>query len=94
MARCAGVRCSPWPQALAPIRALPRFAGPVLVIGGEQDRSTTPAETARMYAAVTGPRSLWMAPGADHEATAGLERDAYRAVLLAFLRRTIGAPRG
>ena len=83
-----------WPQALAPIRALPRFAGPVLVSGGEQDRSPPPAETARMYAAVTGPRWLWMAPGADHEATAGLETEAYRAVPLAFLLRTIGVPRG
>jgi pimeloyl-ACP methyl ester carboxylesterase len=80
-----------WPSELAPAGVLPRFRGPVLVIGGEHDRSTPPAESRAMFAAAGGPRSLWLISDGDHPDICDARDDSYRAHVRAFLERTIGA---
>jgi pimeloyl-ACP methyl ester carboxylesterase len=59
------------PAAMSPERALRRPAGPLLVVGGERDRYTPPAETRRLYAAAPGPKRLWWARGLDHARVGG-----------------------
>ncbi|TZG27474.1 alpha/beta hydrolase [Sphingomonas montanisoli] len=81
------------PSRLSPIDAVARYHGPLLLIGGEKDEATPPAEVRAMFARANPPKAIWFAPGLDHAATAGIETPAYRARLLAFLRRSIGAPR-
>jgi pimeloyl-ACP methyl ester carboxylesterase len=87
----APFRFGVWPSALAPIAALPRYRGPVLVIGGTQDRSTPPEESRAMFAAAAGPKSLWLIPEGDHDAISDARDRAYRARVRAFLERWIGS---
>jgi pimeloyl-ACP methyl ester carboxylesterase len=86
----APLRFGAWPSRLSPLKALPRFRGAVLVIGGEKDRSTPPVETRALFAAVRGPKELWLVPTGDHAAICDLSDAAYRNRLGAFLARTIG----
>jgi pimeloyl-ACP methyl ester carboxylesterase len=82
-----------WPGRLAPADAIRRFSGPVLVIGGLDDRSTTPAEIRRLYDAAPGPKSLWLLPATGHAAAGSVFTEAYRARVGAFLRQALGDPR-
>jgi fermentation-respiration switch protein FrsA (DUF1100 family) len=86
------LRFGVWPSRLSPITALPSFRGPVLIIGGAEDRYTTPAETERIYAAAAAPRTLWLAPGLDHSEVCVVRTEAYREQLVEFFRQTIGVP--
>ena len=83
-------RFGAWPSELAPATALKRFRGPTLIIGGEHDRSTPPAETRAMFAAARGPKTLWLKPEGDHPDICDARDDAYRLHVRAFLERTIG----
>jgi pimeloyl-ACP methyl ester carboxylesterase len=85
-------RLGVWPGRLAPLDAVGRYRGPLLVVGGSADRSTPPAETRALYEAASGPKALWLVPGLGHGEVSDLRSDAYRARLLAFLVATIGAP--
>ena len=80
------------PSRLSPLRALRRYPGPVLVIGGLDDAYTPPAETRALFTQANGPRALWLIPGKDHAALGDLVDDAYRRRLNLFLERTIGRP--
>jgi dipeptidyl aminopeptidase/acylaminoacyl peptidase len=86
------LRFGVWPSRLAPIEVLPRYRGPVLVIGGASDPFTPPDETRRMYQAVQGIHMLWLVPGESHEGTSDLRSAEYRERLFSFFERTIGAP--
>jgi pimeloyl-ACP methyl ester carboxylesterase len=66
------------------------YRGPVFVIGGGADRYTPPPETREMFAAVQGPRSLWLVDGLDHAHVSGLATPLYHARFLAFLKSMIG----
>lgn len=85
-------RLGVWPGRLAPVAALKRYRGPVLVIGGGADAYTPPAETRTMFAAAAGPKRLLFVRGADHRATSDLRTDAYRRAVLSFLGATVGTP--
>jgi alpha-beta hydrolase superfamily lysophospholipase len=80
------------PSRLSPLRALRRYRGPVLVIGGLDDRYTPPDETRARFSQVSGPRALWLVPGKDHAALGDLADETYRRRLSLFLERTIGRP--
>ena len=80
------------PSRLSPLRALHRYSGPVLVIGGLEDRYTPPEETRALFEQARGPRELWLIPGKDHAQLGDLADRAYRERLAAFLQRTIGKP--
>ena len=80
------------PGKLSPIAALPGYQGPVLIVGGAQDRYTPPAETRALYDAARGPKRLWWAADMDHAMVSGVATPAYRTTLRSFLVRTIGPP--
>lgn len=86
------LRFGVWPSRLSPLDALERYRGPVLIIGGADDPFTPSEETQRMFDAVPGPKTLWLAPGVNHEGISDLESSDYRQQLLSFLERTIGTP--
>lgn len=83
------LRAGVWPGRLSPRTRIMAYHGPVLVIGGGADHYTPPAETRALYAAAPGPKRLWFAPGASHEAVTALDTPAYRRTLLAFLRERL-----
>lgn len=85
-------RFGAWPSRLSPLNALRSFTGPVLVIGGAEDRYTPPAETKAMFEAATGKKSLWLVPGKDHTEACDLRDREYRARILAFFAEALGAP--
>jgi fermentation-respiration switch protein FrsA (DUF1100 family) len=80
------------PSRLSPLRALSRYRGPVLVIGGLDDAYTPPGETRALFRQAPGPRALWLIPGKDHAALGDLADEAYRRRVRLFLERTIGRP--
>jgi uncharacterized protein len=78
---------------LRPIDRIGAFAGPVMVIGGVDDRHTPVEATRRLFAAAREPKELWEVSGAAH---ADFHRHAgaeYERRVLAFLTRTIGPAR-
>jgi uncharacterized protein len=86
------LRFGVWPSRLSPLAAIREYRGPVLIIGGGGDRYTPPAETRQLYAAARGPKTVWLAPDADHGDVSDLQSSGYRQHLVDFLGRTIGAP--
>ena len=88
----APLRFGAWPSQLSPLNALRHYHGPVLVVGGEKDRSTPPDESRAMFAAVQGSRELWLVPTGDHAEICDLADAAYRNHVAAFLAKTIGLP--
>ena len=80
------------PSRIAPIDGLRRYRGAVLIVGGTADPDTIPADTAAMFAAAPGPKSLWQIDGADHLATSIVWSDDYRRRLRAFFAATLGEP--
>ncbi|HZF94378.1 MAG TPA: alpha/beta fold hydrolase [Allosphingosinicella sp.] len=85
-------RLGVWPARLSPLRAVRRYGGPLLVVGGGADRSTPPAETRALFEAAPGPKALWIVPGIGHGPVGDLRSEDYRRRLLAFFARTIGEP--
>ncbi|WP_235538604.1 alpha/beta hydrolase [Sphingomonas sp. Root710] len=82
-------RIGMWPGDLSPRSRIAAYRGPLLVIGGGADRYTPPSETRALYAAAPGPKRLWFAPGASHEAVTALDTPAYRKTLLAFVQERL-----
>lgn len=88
----APLRFGVWPSRLSPLTALRRYHGPVFVIGGEEDRSTSPTESRAMFAAVQGPKELWLMPTGDHAEICDLADAAYRNHVRTFRAGTIAHP--
>jgi len=88
----ASFRFSVWPSRLSPLNALTTYRGPVLIIGGQQDRSTPSVESREMFAAVQGHRELWLVPSGDHAEICDLADVAYRERIKAFLGKVMRAP--
>jgi pimeloyl-ACP methyl ester carboxylesterase len=80
------------PDRLSPREAIRHFRGPVLIIGGMEDRYTPPAETRSLYEAAPGPKELWLLPGLGHGPAGSVFTDAYRGRIRAFFAGTLGAP--
>jgi alpha-beta hydrolase superfamily lysophospholipase len=81
------------PSQLRPVERMGALAAPVLVAAGSEDRHTTLAETERIYAAATGPKALWIVPGAAHENLYAYAREAYERRIGGFLARYLDVPR-
>lgn len=79
-------------RVLNPAAALAANRIPLLLISGEQDRHTTPADGARLLGAAGGPRALWLIPGAGHEDLHAYDPNAYEARVGDFLARHLRAP--
>lgn len=86
------LRFGVWPSRLSPLAAARLYKGPVLVVGGGADRYTPPEEARALFAALPGPKRLWIAPGLAHAEVSDVATPEYRARLLAFLHDTIGPP--
>lgn len=82
-----------WPGTISPLAAVRGYRGPLLVIGGGEDRYTPPSESRALYAAAPGPKALWMIDGFDHAAVSGIETPGYRQRLLTFFTAHLGDPR-
>ena len=80
------------PSRLSPIEAIRTVRCPVLVIGGENDGFTPPAETRALFDAARSRKQIWIAPGLGHAGISDTLDQAYRDRVLAFLRDTIGDP--
>lgn len=88
----APIRLGVWPSRLSPLNALPRYHGPVLIIGGAQDRSTPPTESRAMFAAARWPKRLWLVPTGDHADICDLDDAVYRNHIKAFLAEVMPLP--
>lgn len=88
----AWLRLGVRPSRISPVEALRRYRGPVLVIGGGEDRSTPPAETREMYEAALGPKTLWLMEGLRHAQASNPDCEAYRLKVLSFLRASMRGP--
>jgi pimeloyl-ACP methyl ester carboxylesterase len=78
-----------WPDAISPLSAVPAYQGPVLVVGGAEDRYTPPAETRQMAGAANHLDRLWLVPELAHDAVARLDNVDYRAALLTFFNEKL-----
>lgn len=71
---------------LRPIDRIRQVREPLLIVQGDQDRNTTPAEAWRLFAAAPGPdKQLWLVPGAGHVDLYRSAPQEYRARVTAFL---------
>jgi pimeloyl-ACP methyl ester carboxylesterase len=85
-------RYSVSPGRIAPINALRRFRGSVLIIGGTADTNTAVADTLALYRAAPGPKSLWLLNGVGHAATGSIFNDEYRRRVQALFTSSLGPP--
>lgn len=88
----APLRFGVWPSRLSPLSALSRYRGPVLVIGGQEDRSTPLNESLAMFATAQGAKELWLVPTGDHAEICNLADAAYRDHIRRFLAKTMARP--
>jgi uncharacterized protein len=79
------LRYGVWPDRLSPIAAAKHYHGPVLVIGGTDDRYTPPDETRALAAAFPHPPQMWFAEGLSHGQVSSLDSAGYQQRVLAFL---------
>lgn len=73
------------PEQLSPLKAIRQLRAPLLLIAGDQDQHTLPAESLAMYQAAQGPKSLWMIKGAQHQNFYDLNPQIYQQRVLRFL---------
>lgn len=72
---------------LRPVDAIAHVRAPVLIVGGERDEHTTPADTRALFTAAPEPKELWIVPGAGHTALHVPAPSDYERRVLGFLRR-------
>jgi pimeloyl-ACP methyl ester carboxylesterase len=70
---------------LQPTSGIASLACPVLVLGGTEDRHTTPEDTRRLFEAAPEPRELWLVEGATHVDLHRFAGERYEERILAFL---------
>ena len=73
------------PAELRPIDRIASAGCPVLVMGGEEDRHTTIAETCRLFAAAQEPKQLQVFAGAGHADLLAADKKLYQRVVADFL---------
>ncbi|RYF02969.1 MAG: alpha/beta hydrolase [Oxalobacteraceae bacterium] len=77
------------PAQLRPIARIGSLGMPLLIAAGSADRSTTLAETERLYAAAAAPKSLWVVDGAAHVDLHAYATAEYESRIGAFLERYV-----
>jgi dipeptidyl aminopeptidase/acylaminoacyl peptidase len=70
---------------LSPVRQARLVSAPVLVIGGERDAYTPPAESRELAAAFAPPAALWLLPSLGHGDPFAAAPEEYRQRVTAFL---------
>jgi pimeloyl-ACP methyl ester carboxylesterase len=81
------VRFGTSPDALSPAKALSRFKGPTLMIGGAEDVYTSPAEVRAMAQKATQLEDVWIIPGQPHGAVSSIYAPEYQARILGFFEK-------
>ncbi|MEM6330084.1 MAG: alpha/beta fold hydrolase [Planctomycetota bacterium] len=76
-----GVRVSD----LRPVDTVAELGCPVMIVGGDLDKQTTPADTRRLFAAAAEPKQLVWFDGLGHRNFAYWQPERYRATVVAFL---------
>jgi pimeloyl-ACP methyl ester carboxylesterase len=79
---------------LRPVDAAATLHSPVFVISGAADLHTPAAETERIYAALPGPKQLWLLDGAAHVDLHAFAPAEYERRVAAFLAAHLRAPGG
>jgi uncharacterized protein len=78
---------------IAPAKAAARLdSRPLIVINGADDPLVPPGDAHEIYAAASGPKELWIAPGAGHAAALATDPAQYARRVSDFLARYLGAP--
>src|SRR5436305_10379105 len=73
------------PSQLRPVDHTGDVRCPVLIISGEKDRNTRPADTRMLFERARSPKQLWFVPNAGHVDLHRAARDEYEKRVLAFL---------
>jgi uncharacterized protein len=81
MAKAAGYD----PDQISPEHAVAERAFPVLLICGTRDVIIPCRHAERIYNAATGPKELWVVPGAEHASAMGVAPAEYEARVIQFL---------
>ncbi len=81
-------------EAIAPDRHIAEFPCPLLLLNGERDRHTMPADAAQLYAGAKEPKSFWLVPGAAHEDLEIVAHGEYERRLQSFLNGVHASARG
>jgi fermentation-respiration switch protein FrsA (DUF1100 family) len=70
---------------LRPVEHIGDVQCPVLIISGEKDRNTRPADTRMLFEHARSPKQLWFVPNAGHVDLHWAAREEYEKRILAFL---------
>ncbi len=65
---------------------------PVFVIHGADDMLTDPRSARRIYAALQGPKELWMVPNCEHARAPEVASDEYRRRVNGFFKHALDLP--
>ena len=79
------------PEAVAPLRGIPKIQAPLLLIAGERDRHVTIEQSRALFGAAPEPRELWVVPGAMHQDFHRFAPREYERRVLGFLTRSLRA---
>jgi fermentation-respiration switch protein FrsA (DUF1100 family) len=74
--------------SVSPREAIAKLSCPVLVLSGERDLSTFPADAREVFDAAPEPKSWWIYPGAAHVDLYGFAPKDYERRLLEFIAST------
>lgn len=77
------------PDKLSPLEALNKVRVPVMLVGGELDAYTPPAETEAMYRAAPPGSEWWILGGLGHDDVVRATDPAFRQKLKAYLVRSL-----
>lgn len=71
---------------VSPAKAVAARAFPVLLICGASDRTIPTRHTQKVFEAATGPKDLWLVPGAEHSAALGKAPEEFERRVVSFFR--------
>lgn len=72
---------------LRPIDHIGSVHCPILIMGGDKDRDTTPEETRAMFLRATAPKDLWLIPNVGHVDLHRATQPEYESRVVAFLNK-------
>ena len=75
-----------WPSDVSPEKSVAQRAFPILLISDSADVVLPLRHQQAILAAATGPKELWIVPGATHAEAMGVEPEEYKRRVLAFFK--------
>ena len=73
-------------EDVSPEKAVAARPFPVLLICGTRDNNVPPRHTKRIYEAASGPKEMWLVPGAGHSAALGTAPQEFEQHVVKFFR--------